>query len=365
MVRREVLKQYRDLAKNLKSFSQGQATLVQDDQDGDSLKRVRIDISPSSGPYRAGRFKFELELSESYPEQAPRILCLNSVYHPNIEVLDRFSDAEVCINLLDKLWTPQRTLEDCVQGLLYIFHNPNLKDPFSAAFFTERVGERDFLRNVRRSMRGGYIGEFRYDRVLAEDYVSEDEDERKGLDGFASDSDDQKSHLRRELTETTGMVLVPMSEYYDVWNWLDGFPFGNRSIVFVPMSNAYGDWNGSDRSTSDSDDTENDKEENSHGEQPETNSTSGTWTDQSSEVECLSEDDDEEIREVATLHGELAILSERNHPPRCASSSGGFRNLLWTYLKRLLLPFWTCLKRVLFALRRLATVFGQWLTRQW
>ena len=197
MARSEVLKQYRDLAKNLKSFTQGQARLVQDEQDGDSLERIRIDISPSSGPYRGGRFKFELELGESYPEQVPRIRCLNSVYHPNIEVLDRFSDGEVCVNLLDELWSHQLTLEDYVQGLLFLFHNPNLKDPFNAAF-DGTEGEREFLRNVRRSMRGERIDGFRYDYVLAEDYVSKHEDEWKGLDGFTFDNSDDKENDEEE-----------------------------------------------------------------------------------------------------------------------------------------------------------------------
>ena len=168
-----LLKHYRDLVRNITSFSNGQAYLKvedADDEGSDTIETIRITIAPREGPYHGGKFDFELDLSEGYPNSAPVVRCFTQVYHPNIDWYD--SQGDVCLNLLDELWSSEMTLEDVVQGLLFLFYNPNIEDPLSS-MFTGGEDEEEFLENVRRSLRGEEIDGVAFERNLSEEYNSE------------------------------------------------------------------------------------------------------------------------------------------------------------------------------------------------
>jgi len=151
-----LLKHYRDLARTISSFSNDQACLKElaDDEDLD-LETVFVTVSPNDGPYRGGKFDFEFDLSDGYPTCHPVVRCQTHIYHPNIDFCD--DQGDVCLNLLDELWTPDMTLEDVVQGVLFLLYNPNVEDPLSS-MFTGNESEEQFLENVRASLRGEECG---------------------------------------------------------------------------------------------------------------------------------------------------------------------------------------------------------------
>ena len=185
-----LLKHYYQLSKNIASLSDGQARLREgtDDQE-DALTTVNVSIAPRSGPYRGGRFDFVLDVTEGYPASPPSVRALTQMYHPNVEIAgDEDEDEEegaVCLNLLDELWTPSMTLEDVVQGLLFLIHNPNLEDPLSSLFCGSE-DEDEFHRNVRGSLRGGNVAGVDFQRNLVDGYQSEgeeDDDDNEGAPG--------------------------------------------------------------------------------------------------------------------------------------------------------------------------------------
>ena len=162
-----IMKQYRDLVRNIDSFSNGQASIAESPpEEEDTLTIIYVNISPNDGPYKGGTFKFKFDLSDDYPDiSPPKINCLTKVYHPNIDQIDDYSEGDICLNLLDELWTPELTLEDYIQGLLFLFYNPNIEDPLNPAFHGGE-SEDEFEDNVRRSMKGEEIDEIVYDIVL-------------------------------------------------------------------------------------------------------------------------------------------------------------------------------------------------------
>lgn len=163
----ELRKQYMSLVRNIKSFSDGQAYLVPSEEEEDTLAKLTVAIAPNDGLYEGGTFKFKIELSDDYPHiDPPTINCLTRVYHPNIDVMDDYSDGSICLNLMDELWTPELTLEDYVQGLLFMFHNPNVDDPLSPVFGNGDDDEENYAENVRRSMRGEEVDGYDFDWVL-------------------------------------------------------------------------------------------------------------------------------------------------------------------------------------------------------
>jgi hypothetical protein len=135
-----------------------------------------------------------MALRKSYPENAPVIRSRTQIYHPNIdnstladddddnknedddenndEDDDEEDDGSVCLNLLDSdNWTSEMGLEDCVQGLLFLFYNPNLDDPLSNLVSSSTPIE-EFEKNVRLSLLGGDIDGTTFER----NYTLSDDD---------------------------------------------------------------------------------------------------------------------------------------------------------------------------------------------
>ena len=215
-----VAKQYMSLFKSIQSFSDGQASISDNQKDDDSLTHINVTISPNDGLYKKGKFEFELDISDGYPDvNPPKIRCLTKVYHPNIDQIDEYSEGDICLNLIDELWTPELTLEDYVQGLLFMFYNPNVEDPLNPAFCGDE--DEDRLRyNVRRSMRGKEVEGIEYDQVLPDGYESDDgesyEDEFEGKktkdDTSISDGESDAESVEASNTENTLMLQTLKAE---------------------------------------------------------------------------------------------------------------------------------------------------------
>ncbi len=201
-----VLKHYRNLVRNITSFTNGQAYMRMEDGmavDDDLLDVVNITIAPSGGPYQGGKFDFELDLSDGYPSSPPTVKCNTQVYHPNIDWCDNQGD--VCLNLLDELWTADMSLEDVVQGLLFLFYNPNIEDPLNS-MFTGVEAEDDFLENVRMSLRGEEVDGIQFDKNLVEESESEvdDTDAQATMTSIADESQGSThSELNTQVTVET------------------------------------------------------------------------------------------------------------------------------------------------------------------
>lgn len=161
----KLLKQYKNLVTNVGNFTDGQveiSDLTATDSD-DSLELICLTVSPKNGPYRGGKFAFTLTL-KSFPTVPPEVVCQTRIYHPNIDL-----DGIVCLNLIGDLWTPTTSMEDVVQGILFLFYQPNINDPISE-FFTGNESYKLFKWNVQRTLRGGYVQGVTFERNLPEDF---------------------------------------------------------------------------------------------------------------------------------------------------------------------------------------------------
>ena len=136
--------------RNIESFTDNQARVV--DCDYDTLKTLKIEVTPSEGPYKEGRFIFEVNLllvlcriihniqntidvsfslmrdtstiyfhkyisyqitmPLRYPEVPPDVTCITNVYHPNIDPTGE--ELNVCLSLFDE-WESTFGLEDTIQ----------------------------------------------------------------------------------------------------------------------------------------------------------------------------------------------------------------------------------------------------------
>ncbi|KAG0657913.1 NEDD8-conjugating protein ubc12 [Monosporozyma unispora] len=121
-----------------------------------------IFISPDDGYYDGGRFKFSLIINENYPIDAPKLLCLDKIYHPNIDL-----DGKICLNILREDWRPVLDLQAIIIGLLFLFLEPNAQDPLNKEAAQILNNDKfQFKQMVNISMSGQIINNVKYDDVL-------------------------------------------------------------------------------------------------------------------------------------------------------------------------------------------------------
>lgn len=123
---------------------------------------LHIIISPDDGYYVGGSFKFSLTINENYPIDPPKVLCLNKIFHPNINI-----DGKICLNILREDWTPALDLQTIIIGLLFLFLEPNPLDPLNkeaAQLLSDN--KLNFQQTVRMTMSGATLNNVKYDYVL-------------------------------------------------------------------------------------------------------------------------------------------------------------------------------------------------------
>ena len=90
-------------------------------------------------------------MPEDFPISYPEVICTTQIYHPNIDPTCEDSN-NVCVSLFDE-WDPNFGIRDVIQGLLFLFYNPNVDDPLST-YFGDPLSDEEFEANVRASLRG-------------------------------------------------------------------------------------------------------------------------------------------------------------------------------------------------------------------
>ncbi|TFY81994.1 hypothetical protein EWM64_g2020 [Hericium alpestre] len=133
------------------------------------LLNFTLTITPDEGTYihrmyEGGSFKFSFAINTNYPHDPPRVKCLQTIYHPNVDL-----EGNVCLNILREDWKPVLNLNSVMVGLQYLFLEPNADDPLNKEAAEELRRSRDqFLYNVKQSMRGGQVKGQQYDKVLVQ-----------------------------------------------------------------------------------------------------------------------------------------------------------------------------------------------------
>merc|ERR1711879_654752 len=97
---------------------------------------------------------------DDYPMKPPKVKCdiENKIYHPNIDL-----QGNVCLNLLKADWRPILEIQHVIQGLIFLFLEPNETDPLNLeAAEVLRNNKNQFRLNVNKSLNGGYVGKTKF-----------------------------------------------------------------------------------------------------------------------------------------------------------------------------------------------------------
>ncbi|KAI0996427.1 hypothetical protein K3495_g11754 [Podosphaera aphanis] len=129
------------------------STMRTDFPDPDDMLNFSLIIEPDEGIYKGGRFHFTFVISQNFPHEAPKVKCVQKIYHPNID-----TEGNVCLNILREDWKPVLNLQSIVVGLQFLFLEPNASDPLNKEAAEDLRSNREgFKKNVRVSMGGGMV----------------------------------------------------------------------------------------------------------------------------------------------------------------------------------------------------------------
>lgn len=91
------------------------------------LTSFRVSVSPETGIWQGATYQFSFEIPSGYPHEPPKVLCLTKIYHPNIDL-----EGKVCLNILREEWKPVLDVNNVIDGVVYLFYEPNPDDPLNA-----------------------------------------------------------------------------------------------------------------------------------------------------------------------------------------------------------------------------------------
>jgi len=124
-------------------------------------------ITPDQGHWNGASFEFSFVIPNSYPHAAPKVKCVDKIYHPNIDL-----EGNVCVNVL-RPWKPTYTIQIILFGLIFLFSHPNPNDPLNKdAAQTMRDDPTKFKKNVDHSLLGGSVDSVQYTKNSGPGFVN-------------------------------------------------------------------------------------------------------------------------------------------------------------------------------------------------
>jgi len=80
----------------------------------------------ADGPYKGGKFIFDLKFDQQFPFKAPDVKFRTKIYHPGIN-----EEGAICLLLLKDEWKPAISLSRVLTTIQEKLNNPSPDDPFN------------------------------------------------------------------------------------------------------------------------------------------------------------------------------------------------------------------------------------------
>lgn len=115
--------------KELKDIEQDRSSGVFVKVVGDSITKLTGRITgPKDTPYEGGTFLVDIDLSEQYPYQPPKMKFITRVWHPNISS----QTGAICLDILKDQWSPALGIKTALLSLQVLLECPQPDDPQDA-----------------------------------------------------------------------------------------------------------------------------------------------------------------------------------------------------------------------------------------
>uniref|UniRef100_A0A1I8H1R5 E2 ubiquitin-conjugating enzyme n=1 Tax=Macrostomum lignano TaxID=282301 RepID=A0A1I8H1R5_9PLAT len=111
--------------------------------DEDLLTWRGVIVGPAGTPYENGQFDLRIQFPSDYPFKPPKLQFLTQIYHPNIN-----SRGLICLDILQKQWSPALTISKVLLSLTSLLSEPNPDDPLVGDIGRQyKTNYREFFKN--------------------------------------------------------------------------------------------------------------------------------------------------------------------------------------------------------------------------
>ena len=138
-------------------------------------------------------------------EGPPEVDCKTKVLHPNID--NKQDGYDVCLNLFEE-WQADFGVDDIIQGLLFLFYEPNWEDPFTRyPAILNNEGELSYTESIQKSLLGLNVA----NQDWPFNYVGDDLEElRAKYDGNVNTNEIlQARPLKQNITSSNANDVPP------------------------------------------------------------------------------------------------------------------------------------------------------------
>jgi len=77
--------------------------------------------------YEHGQWKLDIQVPDNYPLAAPTVTFVTPICHANVS----FKDGEICLDLLNKNWTPAYTISSTLGAIHQLLSYPEPDSPLN------------------------------------------------------------------------------------------------------------------------------------------------------------------------------------------------------------------------------------------
>jgi len=90
----------------------------------DIMKWKAVMFGPVDTPWEGSTFTLEVNFSEEFPTQPPRVRFLSKMFHPNI-----YNNGEICLDILQNQWSPIYDISSILTSIQSLLCDPNPNSP--------------------------------------------------------------------------------------------------------------------------------------------------------------------------------------------------------------------------------------------
>jgi len=96
---------------------------------GDNFRTLKGTIAgPPDTPYEGGTFELDINVSETYPFNPPKVKFVTKIWHPNVSSVT----GAICLDILKDQWAAAMTLRTVLLSLQALLSSPEPDDPQDA-----------------------------------------------------------------------------------------------------------------------------------------------------------------------------------------------------------------------------------------
>jgi len=110
-------------------------------------------FGPEDTPWDGGTFKLTLQFSEDYPNKAPVVKFVSTMFHPNI-----YADGGICLDILQNQWSPIYDVSAILTSIQSLLCDPNPNSPANseaARLYSEN--RREYNRRVKEIVENSWM----------------------------------------------------------------------------------------------------------------------------------------------------------------------------------------------------------------